>query len=218
MNRERLAGLWDGLKRALGTAGDLITLNLLILLCCLPVVTLGAAWAAGYACLLRVLRGEEQGLLFRPFLGEFRKVFRKATAAWLMLLAALAILAGDYYYAVYVSVPPSRLFLVFSIAMAVVLFAAGVWLFPLMARYDNKVRAHVRNAFLLAAAVFPRTLAAMSVQLAVLALPVFLPEVFYYLGWAWVLFGASLPMYCTAYLFRKQLDSAPDKEKENGQD
>jgi uncharacterized membrane protein YesL len=218
MKREELASLWDGLKRVLGAAADLMIINLLLILFCLPVITLGAAWTAGYACLLRVVRGEEQGFPFRPFFEEFCKNFRRATSAWLLLLLALAILAGDYYYAVYVSIPPSRLFLIFSIAMAVVLFAAAVWLFPLMARFENKVRTHIKNAFLMAAAVFPRTLAAMAVQLLCLTLPLLLPEVFFYLGWFWVLFGFSLPMYCTAYLFRKPLESTPEKARENRQD
>jgi len=207
MTRDDRKAFLEGLKRTLGAAADLILLNLLTILGCVPVVTAGAAWVAGYQHALKIVRGEETGFPLRSFLADFRKAFRQSTAAWLMLLACFSILAGDYYYAVHVSVPVNRFFLVFSIAMAVVLFSASVWLFPLMARYENTLRGHIKNAFLMAVALLPRTLLALVIQLAFLAPPLFFPDALIYLGWFWVLFGFSLPMYLTARIFRNQLAS-----------
>jgi uncharacterized membrane protein YesL len=215
--RDERKVFWEGLRRTLGAAADLLLLNLLTILCCAPVVTTGAAWVAGYQHMLRIVRWEETGFPLRSFFSDFRKAFRQATAAWLLQLACFALLAGDYYYAVHLSVPVNRFFLVFSIAMAVVLFSASVWLFPLMARYENTLRGHVKNAFLMAAALLPKTFLALAVQLAFLAPPLFFPDILIYLGWFWVLFGFSLPMYLTAKIFRKPLasDKKPD---EDGQD
>ncbi len=212
-----LAIFWGGLKRALGKAADLILLNFLVALCCAPVVTAGASWAAGYASLMRIARGEDQGMPLKPFFLDFRKTFRQATAAWLMLLLCLAILAGDYYYAAYVASPVNRFFLVFSIALAAVLLSAATWLFPLIARYENALPAHIKNSFLMAVAALPRTAAALAVQILFLALPLVFPDVFMYLGWIWVLWGFTLPMYLTVLMYRKRLGNEP-REKNPEED
>jgi len=216
--REELKAYMEGFKRFMSAAADLIVLNVLLFLCCVPVVTAGAAWVAAYSYLLRIVRGQETGFPFKPFFEDFRKGFRKATGAWLLLLLCLVILAGDYYFAVYVSNPTNRFFLIFAIVMAVVLLLAATWLFPLMARYENTIRGHIKNAFLMAIGAFPKTLLAFVVQVAVIALPLFIPDLFVYIGWLWVLFAFSLPLYITAFIFREPLDCVPKKEEENGQD
>ena len=45
--------------RALSTTADLIMLNLLTILCCLPVVTVGAALTALNTAAIKIVRGEE---------------------------------------------------------------------------------------------------------------------------------------------------------------
>lgn len=207
--REELTALMGGVKRFMNAAADLFILNILLFLCCVPVVTAGAAWVACYAYVMRIVRGLEPTMPLRPFLADFKKSFRVATLAWLLLLLCVAILAGDYYFAVYASTPPNRFFLVFAIAMAVMLMFAATWLFPLMARFENTVRGHIKNAFLMAAATLPKTLLAVLVQLLFFAVPLFVPAILLYFGWLWVLCGLSLPLYITARLFRKELDCIP---------
>lgn len=216
--RDQLASMMEGMKRSLNTAADLLALNLLLILGCVPVVTAGAAWTAGYGYVLRLVRREETGLPFQPWWEAFRANFRRATAAWLLLLACLLIVAGDYYYAVAIAEPVNRFFLVFSLVMAVLLMLAATWLFPLLARFDNSVRGHIKNAVLMTAGMFPQTLLALAIQIGVWLLPLFVPALFYYLGWLWVMFGFSYPMYLTAKLFRKPLDSEPRDVDVTGQD
>lgn len=207
--REQLTAYMSHLKRLLNSAADLIVLNLLTIVCCLPVVTIGAAWTACYAGILRIVRGQETGIPARAYFVDFRKAFRTATPAWLLALVCVFIIAGDYYFAVYVNNPPNRFFLVFSIAMATVLLFGLTWLFPLMARFENTVRGHIKNAFLMAAGTFPKTLLAVAAQLFFLVLPLFVPLMLVYLGWLWVMLGLSLPMYITARLFQTELDCVP---------
>ena len=207
--REQLTAHMSQFKRLLNSAADLIVLNLLTIICCLPVVTIGAAWTACYAGILRVVRGQETGIPARAYFVDFSKAFRTATPAWLLALVCVFIIAGDYYFAVYVSNPPNRFFLVFSIVMATVLLFGLTWLFPLMARFQNTMRGHIKNAFLMAAGTFPKTLLAVAAQLFFLVLPLFVPLMLVYLGWLWIILGLSLPMYITARLFRTELDCVP---------
>lgn len=218
MMREELAIFMESIKRVLSSAVDLIILNVLLIICCIPVITAGAAWVACYAYLLRIVRGIETSFPFKPFFVDFRKVFKKATISFLLLMACLLILAGDYFYAVYVADPVNKFFMIFSIVLAIVLLLAAMWLFPLIARFENTVRGSIKNAFLMAVAEFPRTIFALLITILIVALPLLIPELFIYLGWIWVMFGFSAPMYFTARLFRKQLDCIPKKIDENEQD
>lgn len=210
--------LKEGLRRVLAALADLIVLNLLIIVCSIPVFTIGAALTAGYTSLMRILRGVEQNIPVREFFKDFKQVFRTATLPWLLVLLCSVIIAGDYVFAVIISDPVNRFFLVFSLMMAFAVACVTVWMFPLVARFDNTISQHIKNAIKMAVGMFPRTLLAIVLQLAVILLPIMVPTLFTYLGWFWILFGFSLPMYFTAKLFRIPLDCEPQVELENGQD
>ena len=55
--------------------------------------------------------------------------------------------------------------------LAVLVLAVAVYLFPLMTRYDNALREHVKNSMILAVAKLPRTV----VMVLVTSLPVLVP-------------------------------------------
>ena len=217
--RERFAALRKGLKDALSAAGDLIALNVLYILCCIPVLTVGAAEAACYSGLIRMMRKKNEGLPFRPFFRDFGAVFKQALPAWLLQLVCFAILAGDIWFATVYSEPDNTFFLVFAIVLGAVILLAGMWLYPLMARFRNTLGGHLKNAFLMAFARFPATLLALLVRAVVIAVPFLFSDAFAYFGWFWLLFGFSLPMYAVVKLFHKQLHLDPKAEEDEiGQD
>ena len=74
-------------------------LNLLWMVCSLPVFTAGAATAALYDVTLRLAR-EEEPPLTRQFFKAFRENFRQATILWLILLA-VGILLGSTVFRIY---------------------------------------------------------------------------------------------------------------------
>lgn len=207
----QLASFWDWLRNRLSLLGDLMILNFLLILCCIPVVTAGAAEVACYSCIIRILRGEKVGMSVSIFFRDFAANFKKATIGWLIELACLLILAGDAWFALYYSETGNTFFLVFAIVLAAVIFLASVWFYPLIARFENKIKSHIKNSFLMALAHFPKTLLALLVQAAVLAIPFFLFDIFATIGWFWLSFGLSLPLYLTAKLFRDTLQCYPKK-------
>ena len=75
--------------KTLEHVADTMLLNILFLLCCIPVVTIGAAWCALFSgC--RAL--SEDTTPFRSFFRGLRSGFKRATLAWLILLPVLAVL------------------------------------------------------------------------------------------------------------------------------
>ena len=209
---DQIAVLKSGLKQKLTLAGDLIILNLLFVLCSIPVITLGAAEAACYTYVTRILRGEQLGMSFAGFFKEFSACFKKATVGWVLELVCLVLAAGDIWFAVGYSEPDNIFFLIFGCVIAVGILLAGVWFYPLLARYENKLSAFIKNSFLMMLARLPKTLLALLIQAAFIAVPIFFFDAFIYLGWFWLMFGASLPIYWTAKILRKHLQCEPRKE------
>ena len=188
----RIFDMNNPLMRALGAICDLLVLNLLTALCCLPVVTAGAALSALFDVLLRIVRSEETGIIGSYF-RAFRSNFKKGTLLGLVFLAAAVVFFVDYLVAVTFA-PTLR---VAVIAGALLVGAVAHYAFALQAHYENGVLATLKNAATLSVAFFPRTLGmlAFTVGLWVVCLSFFrqaLPVL--------LMFGLSLPVYISALL------------------
>ena len=109
-------------------------------------------------------------------------------------------------------------FRVFLLAAGVCVWFIFLYAFPLLARFTNTVFGTLRNAAVLAAGAFPRTLgmtvASLVIPVAALMFPPVLPVV--------VLVGLTAPGYVCALLyspvFAKMEGKKPESEEEDGQD
>lgn len=182
------------LMEALSTAADLLILNLLTLMLSLPIFTMGAALTAMNDIVIRIVRGEE-GYIVKPFFRAFAANLKKGTLLGLLLMAAAGLLYLNYLAAL-VTLPGFR---VVSIAIAVIVLAFAFYAFALMARYENTLRATLKNAAVLAVGYFPRTL-----FMVVCAIGLWLVCIhFYRVGVPLLmLFGLSLPCYVNCLLLK----------------
>ena len=87
----------SSLMRGLGRLFDYVVLNMLTILCSIPIVTLGASVTAMYDVMGRMMRDEERGV-FGDFFRAFRSNFKKATVIWLILLVIGALLGFGVYF------------------------------------------------------------------------------------------------------------------------
>ena len=178
--------------RTLSTLADLIVLNLLTLVCSLPIITAGAAFAALNDACIRLVRSED-GELARDFFRALKVNFRKGTLLWLLCLLAAGVLYADYLAAL-AYVPPLR---VGIIALALILLSIAFYAFALLSRYENPLMTTLRNAAKLAVGFFPRTLGML-----VFALGLWLACLrwFGFGSLILLLVGLSLPVYFCAVL------------------
>ena len=84
--------------RGMERVWSLIVLNVLWLVCSLPVVTMGASCAALYQVLGKLIAGED-GHVARQFFRAWGENWKKATPVWLILLAVAALCGFDLYMA-----------------------------------------------------------------------------------------------------------------------
>ena len=124
-------------------------LNILWLICCLPVVTIGASTTALFYVTLKMAEDRDDGLT-GMFFRAFRQNFLPATKLWLVLLGAGAFLAMDGYIVWHIWSQSifwtlvAALLIVAAIVYAVVLLYA----FPLLARFENTTFGILKTALL----------------------------------------------------------------------
>ncbi len=176
--------------RALSRLGQLVILNFLTIVCSLPVITLGAAITA---CYDSILRNEDPTTTVtgKEFFRSFFRNFRQATLTWLCILLLFLVAGVDLYYGVAVSSQANIFYLLLGFFLFFLGGSSALWVFPLIARYENTLPAQWKNAFLLAMGHLPRTLCLWCTWLFPLFLTLFWNEFAIYLGWMWFLLGIS---------------------------
>lgn len=80
------------IMQALMVVGDLIIINVLFLLCCIPIITIGAAQAGLYTGVKVLLDKEDDSSCAKAFFRGFCAGFTKITITWCLFLVVLAAL------------------------------------------------------------------------------------------------------------------------------
>ena len=138
---------YDGLlDRTVRTIWRYFLLNLLYILCCLPVVTVGTATAALYAVMLPSTN--DTGC-FKKFFAAFHSNFAQATKIWLIFLVPLALLGISMYLCLVYTFPGSNIMLILALVCLGLCMSVLSFVFPLQARYDNPPKTTIRNAMVL---------------------------------------------------------------------
>lgn len=169
---------------------ELTRINLLWLVCCLPVFTAGAATTAMLTALYAFRAEEPCGS--KVFFAAFRKSFRKATILWLIILFSAVMLGLDYYIIAYLSFPGRMavIALLFFLAFALILFTGMI--FPLLSQFPAGIKEMSVNAILLCLAHLPKMLLVTAMNLLPLLLLLVLPQLLVLLGFVWLICGFAL--------------------------
>ena len=92
-----LQGQQSKVYRAVETFGNIFALNIIFVLCCIPVVTIGASLTALYSVSMKMAKNEE-GPIWKSFIAAFKSNFKRATFAWIYVILALVVMYGEYVF------------------------------------------------------------------------------------------------------------------------
>lgn len=182
----------------LNKAADLIWLNILTFICCVPVFTIGASMTALNYVVLKMVRNEE-GYITRAFFKSFKQNFKQATIIWLIELAVIAVLAGDFYILRYALLDFPTWIKVALLAVVVLFLISVMHLFPALAKFDNTIKNTIKNSFLMGILSLPKTI----LMIFCWAAPVLIGLMVYQIMPLVFAFGISLPAYMCALLYNK---------------
>ena len=207
----KLFNLDSPILRVLGTLADMCLLNIMTLICCLPVFTAGASITAMHYVLLKMVRNEE-GYVWKEFWKSFKENLWQGMAIGSILLIFVAFFLVDCYIfkgmVETVSVP----MLAIAGAFALFLYMIYLYAFPLLAHFHNTVLGTIKNAFFVGVMAFPQTILMMIVT----ALPVVLVYQYAQILPLIIMFGLTAPAYFCAWMYSKTFKKIEPKTEETG--
>lgn len=164
------------LMQVLKMVSSTAILNILYLICCIPVFTVGAATTALYTVCFQMRTPHENGII-KPFFQAFRAKFLQSTGVWLVLLIYLFCSAFNLFLVSSQGGIFSILYgLFFVLAMIGVLVFS--YAFPMISQFRCTFREILRNSFFLGFAFLPRSLLMIFLHVLPFALLLFQPELY----------------------------------------
>lgn len=179
--------------------GELIQLNVLFVVCSLPVVTIGASATALHYALRR--RGEGVGSITADFFRAFRENFRQATVLWVCTLLLVVGLGLNFWLVSAWTGPAYFPVMVLLLLGAYVLLIWAATVFPLLSRFDNTIVMTAKNALILALGNPARALPTAALNSAPFVLALLLPELFQLVGFLWLFLLCAVSALIAQKLF-----------------
>lgn len=144
---------------------DMFLLNILFLICSIPVITIGASLTAMYAVNLRSVRYGD-GYVFKTFFKSFKQSFKQATLAWIILLCLAMLLFVDYRFWQQIDFGVvSGIMKMVCMTMVIIVSMIFQWLFPVIAKMEDPFAKQVKNAAAMAVGYFvPYTIVCMAIS------------------------------------------------------
>lgn len=192
--------------------GELFVLNLIFILACIPVITIGAAVTALLTMTNKMIRAED-GNIWEGFWKAFRSNFKPATILW--------IISGIYIYIIYMvymtmlrQTETASNVLTVSLGLLLVVFTfIFPLLFPLVARYENTTWNYIKNALVISIV----NLKAWFVITVIWFIPIFVfmanPIIFAYIWYLWILIMCSACAYSTSLIMKPIYEKLEKKEE-----
>ncbi|WP_028046573.1 DUF624 domain-containing protein [Cellulomonas sp. URHE0023] len=192
---ERGAPLWNAAE----TLGEIVVVNLLLVLSALPVVTFGAGLTAAYDTARRLQTGDDHDGAARTFRRSFRANLAGATLLWLVVGAVgVAVLASWLF------LPIAGLAVVKTLVTGVYML---VWplIWAMQARFENSALRMIRNATVVAVGSLPLAVGVAATQLGVIAVIVatwvYMPQIVALL----LLLGYPLAVFASTPLIERAM-------------
>ena len=196
----------------MGRVADLIILNLLCIVCCIPIVTAGASITAMFYVTLKMVRNEES-YIAKSFFKSFKENFKQATIIHLIMLVTALLLFFDLRIVNQLEGTAGQVLHVIFIAFLILYLMIFLYIYPVLSKFYNTIKNTFVNSFLMAIRHLPYTLLMIAIS-AVPAAMVFIPsaQLVSALLMLFILLGFATIAYCNSYFFVKIFDNYIPKE------
>lgn len=183
---------------ALNKMADLMVLNLLTLVCCLPIITVGASLTAMHYTVLKLVRDEESYII-KSFFKSFKQNFRQATVIWLLQLFVYIVLGLDFYLLFMTGTKYNIIFQVILFVVTVVVLLISVFVYPVLCKFDNTILKTLKNAMFIGMLQIPKAILMLLMFVAPPLVALIMPQVIPVV----LLYGLTAPAYGGAKLYNK---------------
>lgn len=185
---------------------DFLMLNVLWIICSLPIVTMGAATTALYYSMIKIVREKDSGIVKIFFHSFFQNLKQGCCLTIIFLIGGIALYWGIQTY--------STIGSSFStIAMTILIVLLIIWgimfsyAFPLLAQFDNTIKNTIKNAFLISMSNLKKTLIVTVLNLVPIILYLGLPYIFALSLPFWLFWGIAIIAFFNTKIFVRIFDT-----------
>ena len=170
-------------------AVNLIILNLLWVLCSLPIITMGPATVALYSSISALSRGEER--MTSTFFKGFRRNFKQSLILWFITLLVGFLLYWGLYIVSFWDTTRSFSLMLLAVPCFIYLMILS-YAFPLLAEFETSLSKLITNSILLSIGHFPRSIVMVVINLLPILAMYYLPSWIICAIFIWLPIGFAL--------------------------
>lgn len=184
---------------------DLFALNMLFLLSCFPLITIGAGATSVYYITLKMAAGTDT-YIWKPFFKAFRENFKKSTIVWCITAGIALVLFMDFHLKTYIPGTFGTILHYMFIIMSILYIFYLTYVFPMMAKFENTIKNSMKNALLISVLNFPYTLMMLCLIIGPALIAIYSSvTIFNYYILYLLLFGFSVPAFFSSVIFEKKV-------------
>jgi len=176
---------------------DIVILNVICLICCIPIVTIGPAVTAMHYVTLKIVK-DENGYIVKNFFKSFKENFRQAFIAWLIFLLITVVFILDFKILQSMGINENKIISI--VVGAIYLFSSmtAMYVFPILSRFSNSLGQTIKNAFFMSILhIFKTLIMAVIYILPFLLLPLHIMVIPVFL-----LVGLAGPAYFNSFIWK----------------
>lgn len=179
---------------------DLVLLNLIFILSCVPIFTIGASISAMHTMIDKMSKGHESYII-RGYIQYWKDNFKNSTIILIFyLIIEVPLLIGGVYLSKY-GTSYGILYIPYIFVIMIFLFSF-LYSFALQAIFINTPGAILKNSLLTALRHLPHTLALGAITFLPPCISFLLPELLPVTFTYWLLIGFSLSAWICGFIYR----------------
>lgn len=182
---------------------DLIILNFIFIISCIPIITIGASLTSLYHVTLKMTDSKKDYFVWRDFIKCFKQNFIQSTTAMGILLSIVALLAGMAHLINLFGEPTVIVTMPFLVGVTVIGFVT-IYLFPLLAFFENTIGQMFKNALIISFHQMAKSIVLFLIALIIIiVIPLFMRQAWF----LWLLMAFSLTAYLQSLILRRVFEA-----------
>lgn len=202
--------------RFMGKVADLIILNIVCVIFCLPIVTIGPALTALSYMTQKMVRDEESYII-RGFWNAFKQNFRQGLKVNIIVIAVSALLGFNIDYIINVRGREGFFGVLYYVTIVLIVLWCFIllYLYPVMSKFENTIGQTFKNSFLMSFVHLPDTIIMAIITVGPPILMYMSDKILKVCMFIYLIMGISLLSYLKSMMFVGIFDHyIPKEEKE----
>lgn len=187
----------------LGKITDVVILNLLFIISCLPIITIGTSITASYSVAMRMVKDQET-YITREFIKRFKENFKTSTIVLSIMLIIGGVLGFDFYMSKLVlnESISKVLQLVFTVISIIYIFTL-TYVFPIISKFENTIKNTMINSTLMSIQNLPYTVIMVILNLSPILLMSLFSSYWGQIIFFYIVIGFGVITYINSIFFEK---------------